>query len=171
MFDADPRVLYLSLHQFPFYPGSGWVDEVGYGPGAGTILNFPFPAHAAGDVYRQAFVSVIAPVLRQFRPDWILVSAGYDAHAADPLAGMRLLASDYGAMAKVLAGEAPPGRVIYFLEGGYDLDAMRDSVTATVVGAAGGEIPSEPQHPGSDVRAWRMLELAAATAGRHWELP
>ena len=120
MFLADPSVLYLSFHQHPFYPGTGDAHSVGIGDAAGLTVNVPVPAGTAGDVYRYGFQQLVKPVLEQFNPDWLLVSAGYDAHEADPLAELRLLAGDYAFMAAAVAGCAPPGRVVFFLEGGYD---------------------------------------------------
>jgi acetoin utilization deacetylase AcuC-like enzyme len=140
-FYADPRVLYVSFHEWPLYPGTGRLDETGTGPGAGTTCNLPFPAGATGDLYLRALDDVIEPLVERFAPDWVLVSAGFDAHRADPLTGLGLSAGDYGALASRMVQLAPaPGRLILFLEGGYDLDALRHSVTATLpplVGEAG----------------------------------
>ncbi len=169
-FLMDPAVLYISLHEFPAYPGTGWVDEVGLGPAAGTSVNFPFPAGTGGDVYRAAFERVVVPILNSYAPDWVLVSAGYDAHEADPLAGLALLPSDYAAMARFICGVVDPGRVIFFLEGGYDLAALRRSVSATLSGLAGLEVPDEVPRPESTARAWRMLEMVAETQRRYWEV-
>ena len=109
---------------------------------------FPFPPARRGNLYRRAFDGLVLPVLTEFAPDWLLISAGYDAHADDPLASLRLLPSDYASMAADLAGGAPPGRTIYFLEGGYDLDAIRTSVAATLAGAAGSRgSPGDPALP------------------------
>src|SRR5262249_7193591 len=90
IFEEDPDVLYVSTHQFPYYPGTGAADETGKGQGAGFTVNLPLEAGAAAEDYRAAFTEVILPVLRQFRPDVMVVSAGFDAHERDPLAGMRL---------------------------------------------------------------------------------
>lgn len=159
-------ILYLSLHQFPFYPGGGWMDETGHGAGAGHVINLPFPAGTAGDVYRAAFDRVVGPVLGAFRPDWVLVSAGFDAHHSDPLAELDLASSDYAYMAALLAASTPPGRLMFFLEGGYDLVALTASVAATLRGSAG-EVPTEP--PGRSMsRAWDHLEAAALVAAKHW---
>ena len=136
-FYGDGDVLYVSLHEFPFYPGTGWLDETGAGSARGTTVNVPLPAGTAGDAHRDAFVRVVLPILSEFAPSKILVSAGYDAHRDDPLAGLMLEADDYGWMASSLARlEAP---VVYFLEGGYDLAAVEASVAATLAGAAGAE--------------------------------
>ncbi len=142
-FAADPDVLYLSLHQFPFYPGTGWVDETGYGPGRGTTVNVPLPAESGGDVVAAAFDRLFGPVIEDFAPDWILVSAGFDAHDADPLAELRLVEADYAAMARHIGARISPGRIVLLLEGGYDLEALRGSAAAVVRGIAG-EPPLPP---------------------------
>ncbi len=164
MFYEEPDVLYISLHEFPFYPGTGWIEEAGSGPATGTVVNIPMPARACGDVYRAAMDRFVVPALQSFGPDWLLVSAGYDAHAADPLAFIRLQASDYGAMAAAIASSVPGGRLIFFLEGGYDLDAITASVAATVAGVAGRE-PGPPEGE-SPQAAWGMLELVDETVRR-----
>jgi len=164
-FYAREDVLYLSLHQFPFYPGTGWVDEVGTGAGAGHTVNVPLPAGSGGADLRQAVDSIVEPVLAEFAPDWLLVSAGYDAHVADPLAELRYEADDYGWMARRLASQHA-GRLILFLEGGYDTEAIESSVRATMRGIDGETFSDSPQplSPGSS----RMIEMAAESATRHW---
>jgi len=158
-------VLYISLHQFPFYPGSGWVEELGAGAGLGYTVNVPLPAGSGGDAVRLAVDSVVAPVLTEFAPDWLLVSAGYDGHSADPLAELRYEADDYGWMAERLVSKHR-GRSILFLEGGYDTAAITASVTATVRGCAGEEfLPSDHLSPSGSAR---MIELAAEQASMHW---
>jgi acetoin utilization deacetylase AcuC-like enzyme len=169
-FLMDSRVLYVSLHEFPAYPGSGWIDEVGLGPAAGTAVNVPLPTGTAGDVYRAAFDRVITPILSEFEPDWLLVSAGYDAHEADPLAGIGLLESDYAVMAAALRPVVDVGRTIVFLEGGYNLNAIKGSVTATLHGFAGSSMPDEPARRVSGLRSWRTLEFVVEEQRRHWRL-
>jgi len=133
IFWTDPDVLYASLHEWPLYPGTGRLDETGGTGGEGTTCNLPLPAGATGDVYLRAFDEVIAPAAERFAPDWILVSAGFDAHRADPLTGLALSSGDYALLAaRALALAPAPGRTIVFLEGGYDLDAIRDCVAATL---------------------------------------
>ncbi len=156
IFWEDPEVLYVSLHEWPLYPGTGRLDEVGAGAGAGTTCNLPLPAGATGDVYHRAFDDVIEPLVAQFEPDWVLVSAGFDAHRADPLTGLALSAGDYAALAARAVALAPrPGRTVVFLEGGYDLHAIRDSVAATLPHLLGVEPhPAEAPTrggPGGDV--------------------
>ena len=143
VFYADPRVLYASLHQFPFYPGTGRLEETGEGAGVGSTVNVPVPAGTTGDVYLQALDEVIGPAIERFNATWVLVSAGFDAHRADPLTDLGLTAGDFADLTKRVAALVPAGRVIAFLEGGYDLDALASS-TAAFVGALVGE-PFRPE--------------------------
>lgn len=136
-FDRDD-VLFVSTHEYPQYPGTGALGERGVGAGTGTTLNFPMPSGATGDVYLRAFDEVIEPALESFGADWILISAGFDAHRADPLTNLGLTSADYGALTARIASHAQTGRIISFLEGGYDLDALGLS-TAACVGALLGE--------------------------------
>jgi acetoin utilization deacetylase AcuC-like enzyme len=168
-FYESGNLIYLSMHEYPFYPGTGWIDEDGDQAGSDHIINLPFPAGSGGDVYGDAMERVIIPVIRRFDPDWILVSAGYDAHAADPLANMRLSTGDYGRLAATLAQVTSPGRTVFFLEGGYDLTAMRASVAATLRGL-GGAVPSDDEGYGSPVRAFQILELVAQKVSVAWGL-
>ena len=155
IFWSDPNVLYVSLHEWPLYPGTGRIDEVGAGAGEGTTCNLPLPAGATGDVYARAFDEVVAPLVERFGPGWLLVSAGYDAHRADPLTGLGLSSGDYGSLAARSAELVPTGRVVMFLEGGYDLDAVRDSVAASLPPLLGEPpSPAEPSTaggPGAEV--------------------
>jgi acetoin utilization deacetylase AcuC-like enzyme len=167
MFYEREEVLYLSTHEFPFYPGTGWIDEAGKGDGDGFNINIPFPAGTAGDAYEEAWVHLVVPVLRALAPDWVLVSAGFDGHADDPLANVRLREPDYGRMAHRLAAIAP-GRLVFFLEGGYDLDAIAASVAAAMDGV-GGVFP-ELTGDQSPPRAFHMLQVALAQAAGHWEV-
>jgi acetoin utilization deacetylase AcuC-like enzyme len=140
VFWDDPHVLYVSLHQWPCYPGTGRAGEVG-GPGApGLTVNLPLPPGATGDVVDEAFERVAAPVIEAFAPTWVLVSAGFDAHRADPLAELALSGGDFARLAVSVAGLCPPDRMILHLEGGYDLRALRTSVAATL-GALTGARP------------------------------
>ena len=137
MFWAEPNVAYVSLHQWPLYPGSGEVTERGSGPGLGSTLNIPVPAGATGDVYLMAIDELVVPFAEQFGPDWLLLSAGFDAHRADPLAGVMLSAGDFGAVTRRLCTLVPKAKRIAFLEGGYDLAALEMSGAATVAALAG----------------------------------
>ncbi len=149
MFYGDTRVLYASIHQSPLYPGTGSLEEVGSGAAAGTNLNVPVPPGATGDVYQEAFEQVVGPAVEEFAPGWLLVSAGYDAHRADPLTQLGLTAGDFGDLAGWVAQLAPsPSRVVAFLEGGYDLDAVGLSVAATLRTWVS-ERPDHPEPPSS----------------------
>ena len=170
MFREREDILYISLHQYPFYPGTGGLVDMTADPAAATTLDLPVPAATAGDLYRLAFERIIAPVVGGFEPDWLLVSAGYDAHADDPLAGIRLLASDYAFMAEALAAVVPRARSIYYLEGGYNLDAIRASVSATLAGAAGREAPDETRRFRSPEVAFRILDAVTEEAAKVWDI-
>ncbi|MCY4370677.1 MAG: histone deacetylase [bacterium] len=170
MFQAREEILYISLHQYPYYPGTGGLVDMTTDRAAATTLDLPVPAGTAGDLYRLAFAQVIVPVVGGFQPDWLLVSAGYDAHAHDPLAGIRLLASDYAFMADALAAVTPPGRTVYYLEGGYDLEAIQASVSATLAGAAGREVPDEVRRFRSPDVAFRILDAVTGEAAKVWDI-
>jgi acetoin utilization deacetylase AcuC-like enzyme len=134
-FYADPAVLYVSTHQFPYYPGTGAADETGAGDGAGTTLNVPLPAGSADAVYLRAFEEHVLPALGAFGPDVVLVSAGYDAHERDPLGGMRVTTAGYESMARLLKEAAlrhAAGRTAWVTEGGYHLEALRAGLEATI---------------------------------------
>jgi acetoin utilization deacetylase AcuC-like enzyme len=133
-FYDDPRVMYISAHQYPFYPGSGDIGETGGGAAKGTNINIPLPAGCGDSEYLKVFEQIIVPASRRFSPRLILVSAGYDNHWADPLAMMEVSTSGFGQMAgiiKGLADELCGGRLALTLEGGYNLDALAASVKAT----------------------------------------
>ena len=135
VFIADPDVLFCSLHQWPLYPFSGRAGERGEGRGAGATLNVPLPPGTDGDSWLRAFDEQVAPAVRAHAPELLLVSAGFDAHEADPLAQMALHTETYAAIAgriDALAVELCGGRTVWALEGGYDLEALPASV-ATVV--------------------------------------
>ncbi|MDH3605451.1 MAG: histone deacetylase [Acidimicrobiia bacterium] len=157
MFYDVPELQYVSFHEFPAYPGTGWYDELGERAARGTTINIPLPPGTGGDVYREALVR-LAPMIEQFSPDWVLVSAGYDAHERDPLASLRLVESDYGRLGSAVGQVAPPGRLIMFLEGGYDLGALKRSVAATIEGVAGRPPDGDPF--GSPDSAWQFLQRA-----------
>lgn len=161
----DDGVLYMSLHQSPFYPFAGDLSAIATGPAPGTVANIPFPAGTAGDVYRQAWETLVLPLVGRFDPDWVLVSAGYDAHHLDQLAGLRLIEDDYGWMTSALSSVFPRGRTIFVLEGGYDLDALRSSAEATVAGLMGGYHAKDPfKSPAASARA---LDEATAAIFPH----
>ena len=131
IFYADPSVLFISLHQFPFYPGTGAAAEKGTGEGKGYTLNVPLSAGTEESTYRDAFQGAVQQKLEDFDPDILLISAGFDAHEKDPLASMELRTSSFEWMsqwAMDFAGKHCDGKIISFLEGGYHLDALAESV-------------------------------------------
>jgi acetoin utilization deacetylase AcuC-like enzyme len=134
-FYAEPGVLYVSTHEYPFYPGTGAASETGAAAGRGHTINIPMP-HRSGDAeHRRAFEEVVVPALRRYRPELVLVSAGFDAHFADDIAGQMLSVDGYGAlvsMIKAAAGELCGGRVVVALEGGYHLVALPWCVRRTI---------------------------------------
>jgi acetoin utilization deacetylase AcuC-like enzyme len=167
VFYDEGRVLYLSAHQSPFYPGTGDVREVGEGEGYGFTVNVPLPARSREAAYAAAFAGVFLPVLREFSPALILVSAGYDAHAADPLGGMALESASFGRFAAELAalaaeiGAAPPALV---LEGGYNLRALTEGVAATILG-----VEEPPDAAWEYTGTPRPVEAARKTLVPLWE--
>jgi acetoin utilization deacetylase AcuC-like enzyme len=148
LFEEDPSVLYASTHQFPFYPGTGDAGEAGRGRGEGSTLNIPLPVGCGDAEYTGALQRVLVPVAQAFRPELILVSCGFDAHRDDPLAGMRVTAEGYRAMARVLQALAEDlcgGRLAYVLEGGYassGLEEGTEAVLDTLLGAGGIQPPT-----------------------------
>lgn len=145
-------VLYASIHQYPLYPGTGALNERGVGPGEGFTINVPLPGGATGEAARAALDEVIIPVVERFAPDWLLISAGYDGHRADPLCGLCYSSSDYGDFVRRLMPLAP--RTVAVLEGGYDLEATRASSYAVAGALLGLDLRPEPASgagPGMEV--------------------
>jgi len=134
-FYDNPQVMYISTHQYPFYPGTGSLEETGSGAAKGTNINIPLPAGCGDAEYLKAFEQIIVPAARRFNPRLILVSAGYDNHWADPLAMMEVSVTGFGQMTEIIKGLADElcgGRLALTLEGGYNLDALAASVKATL---------------------------------------
>ena len=164
IFFDDPDVLYVSTHESPLYPGTGMLREVGSGAGAGTTLNLPFPQGTAGDTFRAAFDDVVIPLIERFAPDWLIISAGFDGHRADPLGGLRLTASDYADLGRRLQGLVPAQRLLVVLEGGYDLEALTYSTGATLSALVGGAYRPETVSTGE-------IGMPTVTAAKQlWEL-
>jgi acetoin utilization deacetylase AcuC-like enzyme len=157
-------VLYVSLHQFPFYPGTGSLSEVGSGAGRGATVNLPFPAGTAGDAYRLAFDDVVAPLAEEFAPGWLLISAGFDAHRADPLTDLGLTAGDFADLSSRAVRFVPRGRLIAFLEGGYDLTSLALCVGACVAALGGVDYRPEAASQGKTTEHARDV---IATASRY----
>lgn len=135
IFYENPDVLYASLHQYPFYPGTGSTAETGRGPGMGTTANFPLSSGAGDDRFLGAIETMLDRHATPFKPDIVLISAGFDAHRFDPLGGLNVSTEAYGEATRMVcafARENCKGRIVSVLEGGYDLNALADSVTAHV---------------------------------------
>jgi acetoin utilization deacetylase AcuC-like enzyme len=146
------------MHEYPLYPGTGALDDIGRGAGTGTTVNFPFPAGTSGDAYRAAVDEVIVPLAERWQPTWLLLSAGFDAHRRDPLTGLGLSSGDFADLTARLVALVPPGRRLVFLEGGYDLDALRSS-TAACLGALAG-VPVCPEPPTSGMTGRDVVAAA-----------
>jgi len=144
IFEREPRVMYLSSHQAPLYPGTGEADE----RGVGNLVNVPLPAGTAGPAFREAWRTRLLPALDDFAPQLLLVSAGFDAHRRDPLAGLALEAGDFGwltAELAALAARHADGRIVSMLEGGYDLQALAACSVAHVAALLGVPAPAHAE--------------------------
>jgi acetoin utilization deacetylase AcuC-like enzyme len=129
MFYEDPSVLFVSSHQYPFYPGTGAATEIGRGEGSGYTVNLPMEAGGTDADFDLVYREAVIPVLHQFRPELVLVSAGFDAHERDPLGGMRMTTDGYGGLTTRLLSAADAlcnGRIVFVTEGGYDASALAD---------------------------------------------
>ena len=169
-FYADKHVLYVSLHQYPHYPGTGAVNEAGVADGLGYTVNIPFPGGYGDDEYAAAFRRIIEPIGRQFAPEFVLISAGFDAHQSDPLSRMRVTKEGYAAMTRSLldiARESAGGRCVAVLEGGYDLEALTESVSSVLDALGGGNLDA-PRPRGSGAEA--VLEAVTRVHRRFWKL-
>jgi acetoin utilization deacetylase AcuC-like enzyme len=178
IFYDDPAVLYVSTHQYPFYPGTGAATEAGAGAGKGFTVNLPMEAGATDGDYLEVYETVVVPVLKQFKPELLLVSAGFDAHEADPLAQMRMTAAGLAlvtAELRMAAVDASGGRVVLVTEGGYALKALNESLTGALMTLL---FDSDgPYGYGSDAplreatgRGQRAIAAVRAAHGPHWGL-
>jgi acetoin utilization deacetylase AcuC-like enzyme len=174
-FFADPRVLFVSLHQWPYYPGSGHQSEVGVGEGEGYTVNIPMEAGATDDDYEVVACQIVVPVVTLFNPGLVLISAGYDAHVLDPLGGMRMTEAGYHRLTRHLvavADQSSAGRLVLVTEGGYHLPALAASLDASLraldgedsaVGAAAVQIEADPP-----VRGDAAVKRVRAAQSRYW---
>ncbi|NYT01021.1 MAG: histone deacetylase [Methanocellales archaeon] len=156
IFYDDPSVLYFSTHQSPLYPGTGSIEEVGFGDGKGFTVNVPLPVGTGDTGYFYVFNEVLAPIATEFKPDFILISAGEDAHFADPLGGMRLTAKGFGFltnMVKMIASHTCKGRIVAALEGGYDLTGLSYSILSILnsLGDLGIDVKEPKKIPKDDL--------------------
>jgi acetoin utilization deacetylase AcuC-like enzyme len=162
IFYDSPQVFFFSTHQYPHYPGSGSRNETGAGPGSGYTANVPLPAGVGDAGFRRIYAEILEPLVERFRPELILISAGFDAHWNDPLAGLRLSLAGYWEMARsvvALAGRLCDGKLVVTLEGGYDLDVLAAGVANTCHALLGDPLPEPdplgpspwPERPVDDV--------------------
>jgi acetoin utilization deacetylase AcuC-like enzyme len=169
IFHDDPRVLYVSTHAYPFYPGTGPLEDVGSGRGRGFTVNLPMPYASSDAEYLRVYREVVTPIARAYDPQLVLVSAGFDAYDGDPLAGMRVTAEGYAALAGLCveaASGAARGRVVAALEGGYELDGLAKSaaaVTRVLLGEPSPAPAGEP-HPVID----RLIAAFRETLAPFW---
>jgi acetoin utilization deacetylase AcuC-like enzyme len=161
IFHESPEVLFASLHQYPFYPGTGALTDVGSGAGEGYAINLPVPGGSGEAEFCGLVEHVVLPAAREFDPDLVLVSAGFDAHRDDPVGGCSLETSSYAELARQALTLGKP--VGYVLEGGYDLNALAGSVAASLDALVSGEAPG--LHPRGE-----LVERAAAVIGERWPL-
>jgi acetoin utilization deacetylase AcuC-like enzyme len=165
-FYGSKDVLYFSTHQYPFYPGTGRLADVGARGAEGFTVNCPLRSGKNDGQYAAVYRRVLVPVVKAFKPGLVLVSAGFDAHGMDPIGGMQLSSMGFAAIAGMIrdaAGEAG-APVVYVLEGGYNLDALRDSVKAVVNVLKGGEVPMVKE------TVWPELDEIIKAHSRYWPL-
>jgi acetoin utilization deacetylase AcuC-like enzyme len=150
IFGDDPAVFYFSTHQYPHYPGTGHWNETGHGDGKSTLLNVPLPPYVGNAGYAQVFAELAWPLAERFQPDLILVSAGYDAHWSDPLAQMNLSLTGYAWLERELVSMAEQlckGRIVWTLEGGYQLDVLAYGVLNSFYAMLGEDTIADPLGP------------------------
>jgi acetoin utilization deacetylase AcuC-like enzyme len=170
-FYDDPSVLFASLHQFPFYPGTGSRAETGSGDGRGHTVNVPLSAGANDGALAAAFAELVAPLAAAYAPDLVLVSAGVDGHRDDPIGGMQLTPSGYRFMVDSLVRAVPAAPVGMLLEGGYDLGALEASLVASLEALAGVAPAAAEPLPAPDPTHLAEVRLARQAASAFWRLP
>jgi acetoin utilization deacetylase AcuC-like enzyme len=166
IFYDDPRVLYISSHQFPFYPGTGAADETGHGAGQGFTVNLPLEAGATDADFDLLYRAVVEPLLEEFGPQLTIVSAGFDAHEADPLASMRMTSAGYARIVGRLRRAAGAHALALVTEGGYDLPSLRECLEATITAVTSEVVP--PAADGPTPRGERALEAVLAAQSPFW---
>jgi acetoin utilization deacetylase AcuC-like enzyme len=169
-FYAEPAVLFISTHQFPYYPGSGHFSEIGIQDGWGYTLNFPLPAGTGDAVFAPLYARIVAPVLDQFQPQFILVSAGFDAHRDDPLGGLEVSAAGFASTAASLlraADRCCSGKICFVLEGGYSQNGLQECLCA-VMAEMESENPMESTFP-QDALFEAISRQAEGEFGERWQ--
>ncbi|HZM62616.1 MAG TPA: histone deacetylase [Vicinamibacterales bacterium] len=170
-FYGDPAVLFISSHQYPYYPGTGAAGDIGTEAGKGFTVNLPMAAGATDADYERVYTKIAFPILRQFRPELVLVSAGFDAHMDDPLGGMRVTAPYFGRLTAALvkvADECCQGRVVAVTEGGYDLAGLAESLRMTIAALDGKTDFAAPS--GATPRADATIEAVTPHLSDRWKL-
>ena len=173
-YDTD-KVLYFSTHQFPHYPGTGSASEIGRGKGEGYTINVPLPAGLEDHSYCTIFNELLSPIARQYKPDMIILSAGFDIHMRDPLGGMMVSKTGFAYMTKVLldlAAELCDNRFIACLEGGYDLGGLKEGVIATLLEMTGQSIMDDKTIMNYTSNAYPVMamEETRELAKKYWNL-
>jgi acetoin utilization deacetylase AcuC-like enzyme len=171
IFYEDPSVLFVSLHQFPFYPGTGSRAEAGSGEGRGHTVNVPLSAGANDGVFAAAFTELVAPLAAEYAPDLVLVSAGFDGHRDDPIGGMQVTPSGYRLMVDALVRAVPAAPLGMLLEGGYDLDALEASLVASLEALAGVTLGAAEPLPAPHPTHLAEVRLARQATSAFWRLP
>jgi len=168
-FYDDPGVLYFSSHQYPYYPGSGGFNEVGTGKGEGFNVNTPFPT-GFGDVeYLAVYNRVLRPIALEYKPDLVLVSAGFDPYVKDPLGGMRVTREGFDGLASLIrdiAEQTCGGKVLLALEGGYNPEGLREGVQAVLNAFMK---PHEPTAASAAPAADRVIQSAISHQKKYWK--
>ncbi len=176
IFSEDPEVLYVSTHQQGIFPHTGAAEDVGTGAAAGTTVNIPLPPRTGDQGFKLVFDELIGPIVEAFAPELIVVSAGYDAHWRDPLGGMRLSATGFAELAARVTAWAHAlcgGRLALVLEGGYDLEALAASITATAAAVLGLPVPADAPGPavGPERDIQQRLAQIREIQARWWPVP
>ena len=173
-FYGDPSVLFISSHQYPYYPGTGAASDIGTDRGKGVNVNLPLEAGATDADYELVYTRIALPILRQFKPELVLVSAGFDAHHRDPLAGMRLSTEQFGRMTALIAEVASDvcaRRIVAVTEGGYDLHALAASLDVAVRVLAGeSSLDDFPAPNGAAPRGQACLNAVAPELAGYWQI-
>lgn len=168
-FYDDPSVLYFSSHQFPYYPGSGNYDQIGIGAGEGFTVNAPFPTGFADAEYIKVYSEILKPIALEFKPELVLVSAGFDPYLEDPLGGMGVTGEGFGSLASIvreIAEQTCSGRVLLSLEGGYNPDGLREG-TGAVLNAFSKSLQTvtSPAAPAAD----RIIRSIVSHQKKYWK--
>jgi acetoin utilization deacetylase AcuC-like enzyme len=172
-FYDNPSVLFISSHQYPYYPGTGAADEIGTGPGTGFTVNLPLAAGATDADYERVYNAVAWPILRKFTPDLILLSAGFDAYQDDPLGGMRVTAPCFGRLTASLAAIADQccgGRLAGVTEGGYDLKGLADCLRAAVTALEGPGSTTAARGDTATPRADATIKAVTPHLSKYWTI-